>query len=153
MKSRHPNRPRNGKGAPPVKEASLLTSNQWLFLLVLLALPAAAFWKLALAIDWRVLMIPLVPAQLFAYTSIWRDKRRAIKGEWRLPESMLHTFELLGGWPAGFLAQRQFRHKTSKRRYQATFWLIVATYQYTAVDFLLNWWIARTIAEKVTALF
>ena len=30
----------------------------------------------------------------------------------------LHTLELIGGWPAAFLAQRWLRHKCSKRSFQ-----------------------------------
>jgi len=42
------------------------------------------------------------------------DKRRARQDAWRAPEKSLHLFELVGGWPGAFLAQRQLRHKVSK---------------------------------------
>lgn len=54
------------------------------------------------------------------------DKRAAISGNWRIKERTLHTLELLCGWPGAWLAQRLFRHKSSKRPYQIVFWLIVA---------------------------
>lgn len=53
------------------------------------------------------------------------DKKAAISGKWRTPESALHLVELLGGWPGGFVAQRIYRHKTKKISYQITFWIIV----------------------------
>lgn len=67
------------------------------------------------------------------------DKRRAQAGEWRIPEFTLHFAELAGGWPGAFLAQRIFRHKTSKISYRIVFWLIVLLHQYIALDSLMNW--------------
>ncbi len=59
------------------------------------------------------------------FTAYYRDKRRAILGMQRTPEARLHTYELLGGWPGGLLAQRLIRHKNRKKSYQQLFWLIV----------------------------
>lgn len=52
------------------------------------------------------------------------DKYQAQRGGWRVPEARLHLLSLFGGWPGGFLAQRLFRHKTCKRSFQLSFWLI-----------------------------
>ncbi len=73
------------------------------------------------------------------------DKRRAQTGAWRSPETMLHVFELAGGWPGALLAQRRLRHKSSKLSYQFTFWLIVAAHQFVAIDFLLAWRLSRAL--------
>jgi len=51
------------------------------------------------------------------------DKRRALTGGYRLPEKLLHTLELLGGWPGALIGARQFRHKTQKRSY---LWVLFA---------------------------
>ncbi|MBY6185615.1 DUF1294 domain-containing protein [Marinobacter hydrocarbonoclasticus] len=51
------------------------------------------------------------------------DKRRALTGGYRLPEKLLHTMELLGGWPGALVGARQFRHKTQKRAY---LWVLFA---------------------------
>jgi len=72
----------------------------------------------------------------FMYRS---DKQSAIAGEWRVPEAMLHFFELVGGWPGAFLAQRIVRHKISKTSYQLLFWAIVLIHQFVALDFVLGW--------------
>lgn len=56
------------------------------------------------------------------------DKRAAQLTRPRTSESILHTLELLGGWPGAFLAQRLIRHKNSKVNYQIVFWLIVAVH-------------------------
>ncbi|NQU40857.1 MAG: DUF1294 domain-containing protein [Lentisphaerae bacterium] len=69
----------------------------------------------------------------------WSDKRRAQRDEWRIPEAHLHLMDLVGGWPAAYLAQRVFRHKIAKREFQFTFWLIVIVHQYVAVDFMQAW--------------
>lgn len=46
------------------------------------------------------------------YFSMWSDKRRAIKGKYRLSEKMLFTIALLGGSLGSILGMKQFRHKT-----------------------------------------
>lgn len=66
------------------------------------------------------------------------DKKKADSGEWRTAEATLHLWEILGGWPGAFLAQRRYRHKIRKFSYQFVFWLIVALYQLAAVA-----WLAR----------
>ncbi len=70
------------------------------------------------------------------------DKKRARTRQWRISEAVLHFFELIGGWPGAFIAQRGLRHKCSKLSYQTVFWLIVLAYQAVALDFLLDWKIA-----------
>ncbi len=82
----------------------------------------------------------------------WADKRAAQSGAWRTPELLLHTCELLGGWPAAFLAQRVWRHKTAKPGYQATFWLIVAAHQFLALDVLLQGRISRSLWTEIRQL-
>lgn len=53
------------------------------------------------------------------------DKRRARNDQWRIPESAIHSLELIGGWPGALIAQRLFRHKNRKVSFQVVFWLIV----------------------------
>lgn len=62
---------------------------------------------------------------LICFIAYYRDKQFAVKGLPRTPEARLHLYELLGGWPGGFLAQRLIRHKNRKLSYQLLFWLIV----------------------------
>jgi uncharacterized membrane protein YsdA (DUF1294 family) len=54
----------------------------------------------------------------------WIDKRRAVRGEWRISERTLHGTELLGGWPGAWIAQRVLGHKGRKTRYMVVFWAI-----------------------------
>ena len=85
-----------------------------------------------------VLGIGLLALQLFTYFQTRSDKRKARDEELRTPESVLHALEFFGGWPAGFVAQRRFRHKTAKKEYQAIFWLIVLSHQLLALSFLFR---------------
>ena len=73
-----------------------------------------------------------------AFLTLGLDKRRARRGEWRVPESTLHALELLGGWPGSFFGQRVHRHKTRKASYQVVFWLIAALHVAG-----WTWWLTR----------
>ncbi|HIF72561.1 MAG TPA: DUF1294 domain-containing protein [Dehalococcoidia bacterium] len=57
--------------------------------------------------------------------AIWWDKRRAVKGKWRVKEETLLVWALVGGWPGGIWAMRRFRHKTSKRSFIAKYVFVV----------------------------
>ncbi len=67
------------------------------------------------------------------------DKRKARRQEWRLSESTLQLWSVIGGWPGAFLAQRLLRHKSSKTSFQVIFWATVALHQYVMIDALLDW--------------
>jgi uncharacterized membrane protein YsdA (DUF1294 family) len=56
------------------------------------------------------------------------DKRRAVRGHWRVSEATLHALEMLGGWPGAWVAQQALRHKNQKRRYMTIFWTIVGVH-------------------------
>ena len=70
---------------------------------------------------------------LFAYLGLsvvtflayWFDKSKAQRGAWRIQESTLHLFSLLGGWPGAAIAQQMLRHKSQKREFRAGFWFTV----------------------------
>ena len=72
---------------------------------------------------WLPLWYALMSLVSFAAYAV--DKSAAVRGEWRIKESTLHLFELLGGWPGGFLAQKLLRHKNRKASYQIEFYVMV----------------------------
>lgn len=61
-------------------------------------------------------------ASIVAFFAYSIDKSAALRNQWRIQESTLHLFALLGGWPGALVAQRLLRHKSSKASFQATFW-------------------------------
>jgi uncharacterized membrane protein YsdA (DUF1294 family) len=72
---------------------------------------------------------------VITYVTYAADKSRAGTDARRVPERTLHFLALVGGWPGALVAQRRFRHKTLKLRFQVIFWLIVLTHFAAAV-----WW-------------
>ena len=101
----------------------------------LLILPALAAWRLGLNL-WVALLYCLLMS-LFMYGLYWHDKTRAQAQGWRVPETTLHAFALVGGWPGAYVAQRHLRHKTSKKGFQLVFWVIVLAWQVLSLVLLL----------------
>lgn len=118
-------------------------------LALLLVFPGLAVFQLSRFTDAPVVLGIWLLICAVTWVLYFRDKRKAEAGEWRTPEAMLHLFELAGGWPAAFVAQRKLRHKISKRSYQATFFVIVALHQIVAFDFLIDWKLLRTGLDAV----
>ena len=82
-----------------------------------------------------------IAASAAAATACAVDKFRAQQGHWRISEGTLHLFELAGGWPGAFAAQRILRHKTRKLSFQLVFWIIVLAH-------LALWaWVAKRRME------
>jgi uncharacterized membrane protein YsdA (DUF1294 family) len=78
-------------------------------------------------------------ASLFALLGAWyllasaatflvyaADKSAAARGTQRTPESSLHLFSLVGGWPGALLAQQFLRHKSSKQEFRRMFWAVAS---------------------------
>jgi uncharacterized membrane protein YsdA (DUF1294 family) len=75
-------------------------------------------------------------ASFIAFAAYAADKGQAGADGPRVSERTLHAFEALGGWPGALVAQRQFRHKTRKTRFQVIFWLIVSAHLCAAAAWL-----------------
>lgn len=73
-----------------------------------------------------VLLGVLAVLNVLAFGLYWLDKRAARAEAQRTPESHLHLVALLGGWPAGLIAQRLLRHKSVKQPFQTVFWICAA---------------------------
>jgi len=72
----------------------------------------------------RFVLAAYVLMSVVAFGLYWVDKRRAVRGEWRIAELILHGVELLGGWPGAWIAQRVLHHKGNKTQYLVVFWTI-----------------------------
>lgn len=71
------------------------------------------------------ILIAYIVMSLLTFALYAKDKRAAIKGQWRTKESTLHLFSLLGGWPGALLAQAKLRHKTQKQPFKAILWMSI----------------------------
>jgi uncharacterized membrane protein YsdA (DUF1294 family) len=67
------------------------------------------------------------------------DKRAAMRSHRRTPEARLRKLELLGGAFGAAIAQRAFRHKSSKPGFRALTLLIAAVHG--AVVCGVGWWV------------
>lgn len=103
--------------------------------MVLFASSVLAFgMNKVMAIILVLLYLIISPATIYLYRS---DKLAAQQQKQRIPEKMLHLLELAGGWPGALLAQQRFRHKTSKKTYQAVFHLILIYHASLWISFFL----------------
>lgn len=76
------------------------------------------------------LLLPVLGAcyailSLYAFALYGIDKRRAIRGQRRIPEHRLLLPALFGGWTGAYLGSRIFRHKTAKKRFAFMLFLTV----------------------------
>ena len=62
---------------------------------------------------------------LIAFIAYAIDKSAAQNGRWRIQESTLHMFSLIGGWPGAFFAQTKLRHKSRKEEFKDVYWITV----------------------------
>lgn len=62
---------------------------------------------------------------LLTFTLYYRDKSAAKQGKWRIKESTLQFFALIGGWPAALLGQYHLRHKTQKSSFKWVLWCCI----------------------------
>ena len=111
-------------------------SPYWLFSLLAVAVVLIMTWLLMSALGWGWLWSYLIGVNTATLALYGYDKAAAGNGGRRVPETVLHGCELLGGTPAAFVGQRLFHHKSRKGSYQVRFWLIVAV---QAVAVLVIW--------------
>lgn len=67
----------------------------------------------------------LVAANCVGFVAMWSDKRRSEEGLWRIPESRLLGFALIGGSLGTLIAGQKFRHKTRKQPFRSRLFMIV----------------------------
>ena len=71
------------------------------------------------------LIVAYFALSIITYLAYAYDKSKAQRGAWRTPESTLHLFSLIGGWPGAAIAQQLLRHKSQKREFRVAFWFTV----------------------------
>jgi uncharacterized membrane protein YsdA (DUF1294 family)/cold shock CspA family protein len=135
-----------------VNDGGKLTFFTWIGLMLLLSIPALAINKYIVVTtlpSWFII-VPLVLINYLTYTTYKSDKAKAKKKVWRTSEGTLHLLGLLGGWPAAFIAQRQFRHKCSKPDFLAMYWMTVCMFSYLSIDYILGWRIIKAVFTEVS---
>lgn len=60
------------------------------------------------------IIIYFIIINLIGFFIMWIDKRKAIKGSWRIPEKTLFLITALGGGIGTIAGMYVFRHKTQK---------------------------------------
>lgn len=60
----------------------------------------------------KAVLIYLILINLTAFLLMYVDKKKAIKRQYRIPESVLLWIAFLGGAFGAYLGMRMFRHKT-----------------------------------------
>lgn len=71
------------------------------------------------------IIIYLVAINLFGLLIMFIDKRKAIKGSWRIPEKTLFIIALIGGSLGTTAGMYLFRHKTKKLKFTVGFIVII----------------------------
>ncbi|MBR3771994.1 MAG: DUF1294 domain-containing protein [Clostridium sp.] len=64
-----------------------------------------------------ILLGYLLLINLLGFYFMWSDKRKAIKGAWRTPESTLMFIAIMGGSVGALLGMKKFRHKTKHPKF------------------------------------
>lgn len=65
--------------------------------------------------EWLLLILLLT--NLFAFVLMGIDKRRAVRGRWRIPERVLLLACVPFSAPGGLLGMKTFHHKTKKLKF------------------------------------
>jgi len=89
---------------------------------ILVALMGGGFY---FKLELNPIVAYLIAINLTTFVLYGYDKFISSGDALRVPEYNLHALALLGGSPAGLLAQKFFRHKTIKGSFQLIYWLIV----------------------------
>ena len=84
-----------------------------------------------------LLVFQIISINITTFIAYWADKRAAKNKQWRVSERDLHTLEFLGGWLGAYIAQKTFKHKTSKKSYLKMFKVMIIM-EFIAIYIILN---------------
>lgn len=73
--------------------------------------------KIIEIIGMKNIILYLVVINILGFLAMGIDKRRAMKGKWRIPENTLLMFTILGGGIGTIVGIYVFRHKTQKAKF------------------------------------
>jgi uncharacterized membrane protein YsdA (DUF1294 family) len=118
----------------------------FLYTLIPLGLAAGCAVALALGLHLNALLSWGVSSTLVTFVTFGYDKIIAGTDRTRVPENVLLLTAFTGGTLGALAGMLVFHHKTSKRRFQARFWLVVVV-QLALLATYAVWgraWIAHT---------
>lgn len=84
------------------------------------------------------IVIYFVAINIIGFFIMWLDKRKAIKGSWRIPEKTLFIITALGGGIGTTIGMYTFRHKTQKIQFVIGFPFITILEIVTIMYFTLK---------------
>ena len=84
----------------------------------------------------------LIAINFIAFAAFGVDKAKAEAGRWRIADTTLLTFALLGGTLGAYAGRALFRHKTRKQPFGSQLFTI-GVLQMLALGGLLGWWLSR----------
>ena len=84
------------------------------------------------------MIIYFIVINIIGFFIMWLDKRKAIKGSWRIPEKTLFIITALGGGIGTIAGMYTFRHKTQKIQFVIGFPFITILEIVTIVYFVLK---------------
>jgi len=70
---------------------------------------------------YQILCIYLLAVNLVLFAAMGIDKRKAVKGRWRIPEKTLFLLAIVGGSIGGIVGMRVFHHKTKHLSFKLGF--------------------------------
>ncbi len=90
------------------------------------------------------LILYLIVINLISAIICITDKRRAIKGLWRISEKTFFLLALFGGGVGLYITMRAIHHKTNHKRFMIGIPIIIilqiVVIVYITVDNVLLWW-------------
>ncbi|MBD9159249.1 MAG: DUF1294 domain-containing protein [Clostridiales bacterium] len=84
------------------------------------------------------IIIYFIVINIIGFFIMWLDKRKAIKGSWRIPEKTLFIITALGGGIGTIAGMYTFRHKTQKIQFVIGFPVITILEIMTIIYFVLK---------------
>ena len=84
------------------------------------------------------IIIYFIVINIIGFFIMWLDKRKAIKGSWRIPEKTLFTITALGGGIGTIAGMYTFRHKTQKIQFVIGFPVITILEIMAIIYFVLK---------------
>ena len=134
-----------GQRSPARRTPSRRTSRAARYLPILLFvagyLVVNALWPIPLWVAGIYLAVSIICFLFYAV-----DKSAATKGHWRVSETTLLLWGVVGGWPGAIVAQQTLRHKTQKVSFRSAFWgsvivnlIVFAVFATPAFTLFVEW--------------